>query len=61
MLHGVISFHELAMPICGLARSSSVNPIARSIARDAAFWIPSVTSRERGLTSTGWSVVISAS
>ena len=34
MLHGVISFHELAMPICGLAQSSSVIPTARSIARD---------------------------
>ena len=33
MLHGVISFHELAMPICGFSQSSSVNPIARSIAR----------------------------
>ena len=51
MLHGVISFHELAMPTCGLAQSSSVSPIARSIARAGAFCIPSVTSRERGLMS----------
>ena len=53
MLHGVISFHDDAMPICGLSQSSSVSPTARSIDRAAAFWIPSVTSRERGLTSTG--------
>ena len=53
MLQGVISFHELAMPTCGFTQSSSVSPIARSIARAAAFCLPSVTSRERGLTSTG--------
>ena len=47
MLHGVISFHELAMPTCGLTQSSSVSPTARSIARAAAFGLPSVTSRER--------------
>ena len=58
MLQGVISFQELAMPICGLAQSSSVNPIARSIARAAAFDLPSVTSRERGLMSTGCSAVM---
>ena len=52
-LHGVISFHDEAMPICGLSQSSSVSPTARNIDRAAAFWIPSVTSRERGLTSTG--------
>jgi hypothetical protein len=51
-LHGVISFHDDAMPTCGLSQSSSVRPTARSIAREAAFWMPSVTSRERGLTST---------
>ena len=51
MLHGVISFHELAMPICGFAQSSSVSPMARSIARAGAFCMPSVTSRERGLMS----------
>ncbi len=53
MLHGVISFHDEAMPICGLSQSSSVRPTARSIERAAAFWIPSVTSRDRGLMSTG--------
>jgi hypothetical protein len=52
-LHGVISFHDDAIPICGLSQSSSVRPTARSIERAAAFWIPSVTSRERGLMSTG--------
>ena len=53
MLHGVISFHDEATPICGLSQSSSVSPTARNIAREAAFWMPSVTSRLRGLTSTG--------
>ena len=53
MLHGVISFQELAMPTCGFTQSSSVSPTARSIARAAAFGLPSVTSRERGLMSTG--------
>ena len=53
MLQGVISFHELAMPTCGFTQSSSVSPTARSIARAAAFCGPSVTSRERGLMSTG--------
>ena len=55
-LQGVISFHEEAIPICGLTQSSSVSPTARSIARAAAFWMPSVTSRERGLMSTGVSL-----
>ena len=58
MLHGVISFHELAMPTCGFTQSSSVSPIARSIARAAAFGLPSVTSRERGLMSTGCSALM---
>ena len=53
MLQGVISFQELAMPTCGFTQSSSVRPMARSIARAAAFGLPSVTSRERGLMSTG--------
>ncbi len=56
MLHGVTSFHDEAMPICGLSQSSSVMPTARSIARDGAFCMPSVTSRERGLMSTGTSI-----
>jgi hypothetical protein len=56
-LQGVISFHDEAMPICGLSQSSSVRPTARSIERAAAFWMPSVTSRERGLMSTGVSLV----
>src|SRR5947209_11425763 len=50
-LHGVISFHDDAMPICGLSQSSSVSPTARSIARAGARSIPSVTSRLRGLRS----------
>ncbi|CAB4644507.1 unannotated protein [freshwater metagenome] len=55
-LHGVTSFHDEAMPIWGFCQSSSVSPTARNIARAAAFWFPSVTSRLRGLTSTGVSV-----
>ena len=57
MLQGVISFHDEAIPTCGFFQSSSVRPTARNIARDAAFWMPSVTSRERGLMSTLVSVV----
>src|SRR4051794_27553921 len=51
-LHGVISFHDDATPICGLSQSSSVSPTARSIARAGARSIPSGTSRLRGLRST---------
>src|SRR3954454_7046167 len=50
-LHGVISFHDDATPICGLAKSSSPMPTARSIPRAPALSSPSVTSRERGLRS----------
>src|SRR3954453_9569776 len=53
MLQGVTSFHAEAIAICGLTQSSSVIPTARSIARAGALVIPSVTSRLRGLTSTG--------
>ena len=52
-LHGVISFHELATPIWGLSQSSSVIPTARSMARAGARRGKSVTSCDRGLTSTG--------
>ena len=41
------------MPICGLAKSSSRMPTARSIPRAAARSIPSVTSRVRGFRSAG--------
>ena len=51
MLHGVISFHDEAMPIWGLSQSSSVMPTARSIARAGAFCMPVVTSWERGFRS----------
>ena len=50
-LHGVISFHDDATPICGLTQSSSPMPTARSIPRAAVFSRPSVTSRERGFMS----------
>jgi hypothetical protein len=52
MLHGVTSFQAEAMATWGLSQSSSVMPIARSIARAGAFCMPSVTSRLRGFTST---------
>jgi len=47
-LHGVTSFHDDATPICGLEKSSSDMPIARSIARAGARSKPSVTSVLRG-------------
>ena len=47
-LHGVISFHDDATPICGLAKSSSPMPTARSMPRAAARSRPSVTSWLRG-------------
>lgn len=50
-LHGVISFHEDATPICDLPQSSSPIPTARSMPRAAVFSRPSVTSRLRGLMS----------
>ena len=53
MLHGVTSFHAEATPTCGFTQSSSPMPTARSIARAGALRMPSVTSRLRGLTSTG--------
>ena len=53
MLHGVTSFHAEAIATCGFTQSSSVMPTARSMARAGAFGMPSVTSRLRGLTSTG--------
>ena len=42
-LQGVISFHEDAIPTCGLRQSSSPIPTARSIPREPARSIPSVT------------------
>ena len=53
MLHGVTSFHDEAMATCGFTQSSSVRPTARNIERAGAFCGPSVTSRLRGLISTG--------
>src|SRR3954454_2193736 len=50
-LQGVISFQLDATPICGLAKSSSPMPTARSMPRAAALSRPSVTSRLRGLMS----------
>ncbi len=50
-LHGVISFHDEATPICGFAKSSSPIPTARNMPRAAARSRPSVTSRLRGFMS----------
>ena len=57
-LHGVISFHEEAIPICGLTQSSSVIPTARSIPRCGARSIPSVTTPERGFMGLEFLLVI---
>ena len=43
-LHGIVSIQLVATPISGLARSSSVKPIAFSIARAAARSGPSVSA-----------------
>ena len=47
-LHGVISFQEDAIPICGLTQSSSPIPTARNMPRAGARSMPSVTKPERG-------------
>jgi hypothetical protein len=52
-LQGVISFQDEAIPIWGLAKSSSRILTARNMPRAAARSSPSVTSRLRGLRS-GW-------
>src|SRR5918996_6123123 len=49
-LHGVTSFPADTTPTCGLVKSSSSRPTARSIALAAARAGPSVTSRERSLS-----------
>ena len=47
-LHGVISFHEDAIPICGLTQSASPIPTARNIPRAGARSRPSVTIPDLG-------------
>jgi hypothetical protein len=51
MLHGVRFAHVEAMPICGLPKSASWNPTARSIARAGVCFAPSTTRREYARTS----------
>ena len=46
MLQGIVSIQVVPTPISGLARSSSVKPIALSIARAAARSGPSVRAAE---------------
>src|SRR5580658_1092409 len=46
MLQGVTLLQVEATPICGLAKSSSRKPVARSIARAGACFTPSITTRE---------------
>ena len=55
ILHGVSMLQVDAIPTCGFAKSSSVNPTARSIARPGALGAPSTTTRElsRGSTPPG--------
>ena len=53
-LQGIVSIHVVATPTSGLARSSSVNPMALSIARAGARSGPSVRACEcRFPTSVG--------
>ena len=47
-LHGVISFQDDAIPICGFAKSSSFIPTARNMPLAGARSKPSVTIQERG-------------
>ena len=58
-LHGIVSIQVVATPTSGLARSSSVNPTALSMARAAARSGPSVRAAEWRLAgsvvrSYGW-------
>ena len=55
-LQGIVSIQVVATPTSGLARSSSVNPTALSIARAPARSGPSVRASEWRLAgSVGWS------
>src|SRR5690348_18417129 len=61
MLQGVTLAHVDATPICGLEKSASVKPTARSIARDAACFAPSTTRREYSRGSCFLLVILSRS
>ena len=55
-LQGIVSIHDVATPMIGRARSSSVKPIALSIARAGARSGPSVRRAEWRLAGwLGWS------
>ena len=54
MLHGVTLPQVEATPICGLPKSASVKPTARSMARAGACVSPSITTRECARGSTGF-------
>src|SRR5437764_679847 len=49
MLQGFPSYHTLAMPTCGLLRSSADNPVASSIACDAPCTAGCVMREEKRL------------
>ena len=49
----MISFQDDAIPICGLAKSSSLKPTARSIPLAGARSIPSVTKPDLGFILFG--------
>ena len=51
-LHGIVSIHVVATPMNGRAMSSSVKPIALSIARAAARSGPSVMTAELRLAGS---------
>jgi hypothetical protein len=52
MLQGVRFAQLEAMPTCGRRKSASVNPTARSIARDGVCFGPSTTNRDQRRGST---------
>ena len=56
-LQGIVSIHVVATPTIGLARSSSVNPTALSMARAAARSGPSVRAAEWRLAGIGGTAV----
>ena len=53
MLQGVRLLQVEAIPTCGLSKSASVKPTARSIARLGVCFTPSTTSREYLRESAG--------
>ena len=57
MLHGLPSYQQAAIPICGLLRSALLKPVANSIACDAAWLFGWVIREEYELSSTFFSCI----